>query len=108
MYGWYYTPPGLAKTALTFPVICWKCKKHVGIFIPIRWFWPNIWRGMCQIITEKKNHQISCNPVTVLLGYLHNVRKIKELISILLIAATIWIAQYWKQEMLPSTEEWLC
>uniref|UniRef100_A0A670I4H7 Reverse transcriptase domain-containing protein n=1 Tax=Podarcis muralis TaxID=64176 RepID=A0A670I4H7_PODMU len=109
-YRWYLTPVKLARMYGSCNK-CWKCKEREGTFYHMWWecqkvtgFWESVYDEMKKMLRYTFNKR----PEAFLLGLVGTEIKKKDykLFQYATTAARVLIAKNWKQESLPTTEEW--
>ena len=112
MYRWYLTPDKLAKMYKNGDSSCWKCKTMEGNFFHMWWtcskakgYWEMTYNEILKIfkLTVPKK------PEAFLLGIV-GPEIPKEYFTVFMYATTAArtiYAQKWKQEEVPTKEEWL-
>uniref|UniRef100_A0A670IBL2 Reverse transcriptase domain-containing protein n=1 Tax=Podarcis muralis TaxID=64176 RepID=A0A670IBL2_PODMU len=109
-YRWYMTPVKLAKMYKTDNK-CWKCKDKEGTFFhqwweckKVRSFWEMIYNELKKML----RYTFVKKPEAFLLGMVGKDirRKDFKLFQYAVTAARILLAQKWKQEEIPTIEEW--
>uniref|UniRef100_A0A803TFM9 Reverse transcriptase zinc-binding domain-containing protein n=1 Tax=Anolis carolinensis TaxID=28377 RepID=A0A803TFM9_ANOCA len=112
LYRWHFTPKKLGKINKTANTKCWKCGEEEGSFYHMWWncqrakeYWKKIHES-AQLIVGVKFQKL---PEI----YLLNIFKLppgsneEKILTFLSTAARIVYARYWKQDKIPTTEEWL-
>uniref|UniRef100_A0A670JS00 Reverse transcriptase domain-containing protein n=1 Tax=Podarcis muralis TaxID=64176 RepID=A0A670JS00_PODMU len=109
-YRWYITPVKLSKMYKICNK-CWKCKDKEGSFRHMWWecgkvsdFWEKIYIELKKIL----KYTFTKNPEIFLLGMLGNEIKKKDckFVYYAVTAARVTLAQKWKQQEIPTVEEW--
>lgn len=112
IFRWYMSPEILFKSKMSNTNLCWKCKNKSGSFYHVWWscekakkYWGRIHKCTCKILDK----EIKIKPELYLLGKIEdNInKKQKVLFQYVSTAARIKYAQYWKQENIPTKEEWI-
>ena len=110
MYRWHITPVKLAKMYKSDNK-CWKCKESVGTFYHMWWeckkvrmYWDMIYHELRKML----RYNFVKKPEAFLLGIVGTDIEKKDirLFQYATAAARILLAQKWKQEELPTKEEW--
>uniref|UniRef100_A0A670IED3 Reverse transcriptase domain-containing protein n=1 Tax=Podarcis muralis TaxID=64176 RepID=A0A670IED3_PODMU len=109
-YRWYITPVKLSKMYKTSSK-CWKCKDKEGSFYHLWWecrkvkeFWERIYAELKKIL----KYAFTKKPEIFLLGILGKdiEKKDSKFVYYAVTAARIILAQKWKKQEVPTTEEW--
>uniref|UniRef100_A0A670ICM2 Reverse transcriptase domain-containing protein n=1 Tax=Podarcis muralis TaxID=64176 RepID=A0A670ICM2_PODMU len=110
LYRWYLSPTKLAKM-YKVDNKCWKCKNKEGTFFHQWWeckkikcFWEEIYNELKRML----KYTFVKKPEAFLLGIVGKDvrRRDHKLFQYAVTAARIVLAQKWKQEEVPTVEEW--
>jgi len=112
IYRWYLSPEVLFKSKIRNTNICWKCNNKKGSFYHIWWSCEKAkryWTKINKYISEILGFDIQMKPEIYLLGKIEDIMIKRQNILFLYLstAARVNYAQYWKEEKIPTKEEWI-